>query len=301
MRPESSETAGPACGVLVVDKPAGPTSHDVVARLRHLFGTRRVGHAGTLDPPATGILVVGLGRATRILQYLQAMPKTYRAVVAFGVTTWTQDATGDVLERRPCTFSAEDLAAAAAELVGRISQVPPMVSAVRVGGERLYEAARRGEEVERQARPVTIYALQVSAFDPSVWQATLEVRCSSGTYVRTVAADLGERLGCGAHLQELRRLSVGSLGEDVAVGLHELEAMDPGGRAALIMPMAAAMRDLPAVVVSGEELAAVGHGRPLTAGAQPEGVPLAVVDSSGQLVAVYRRTGAELRPDAVLT
>src|SRR5439155_3187926 len=140
-------------GLLVVDKHAGPTSHDVVNRLRRLFATKRVGHAGTLDPPATGILLVGLERATRILQFLQALPKSYRAEVAFGSTTSTQDATGTVLEERPCSFGLDDLRGAAAAMVGEIRQVPPMVSAVRVGGERLYRAARRGEEVERTPAP----------------------------------------------------------------------------------------------------------------------------------------------------
>ncbi|HKN49266.1 MAG TPA: tRNA pseudouridine(55) synthase TruB, partial [Actinomycetota bacterium] len=173
-------------GLLVVDKHAGPTSHDVVNRLRRLFATKRVGHAGTLDPPATGILLVGLERATRILQFLQVLPKTYRAEVAFGTTTSTQDATGTVREERPCGFGLDDLRGAAATMVGDIRQVPPMVSAVRVGGERLYRAARRGEEVERPARAVTVYALDVARFDGAAWEATLEVRCSSGTYVRTL-------------------------------------------------------------------------------------------------------------------
>jgi tRNA pseudouridine55 synthase len=160
-------------GLLVVDKHAGPTSHDVVNRLRRLFATKRVGHAGTLDPPATGILLVGLERATRILQFLQALPKAYQAEVAFGTTTSTQDATGRVLEERPCGFRLDDLRAAAASMVGEIRQVPPMVSAVRVGGERLYQAARRGEDVERPARAVTVYGLDVASFDGAAWEATL--------------------------------------------------------------------------------------------------------------------------------
>ncbi|MPY96104.1 MAG: tRNA pseudouridine(55) synthase TruB, partial [Acidimicrobiia bacterium] len=149
-------------GVLVVDKAAGPTSHDVVSRVRRLFATRKVGHAGTLDPPASGVLLVGLGRATRLLRFLQGLEKGYEATVAFGVTTTTQDATGEVLERRPCTFGAHELHEASQELVGDIEQVPPMVSAVKVGGEPLYRAARRGEVVERAPRPVRVYELSVS-------------------------------------------------------------------------------------------------------------------------------------------
>jgi tRNA pseudouridine55 synthase len=289
-------------GLLVVDKHAGPTSHDVVNRLRRLFATKRVGHAGTLDPPATGILLVGLGRATRILQFLQALPKTYRAEVAFGATTSTQDATGRVVEERPCGFGLDELRAAAASMVGEIRQVPPMVSAVRVGGERLYRAARRGEEVERPARAVTVYGLDVASFDRAAWEATLEVRCSSGTYVRTLAADIGELLGCGAHLKELRRTSIGSLGEADAVTVAQLEAMEPAGRRAAVLPMGAAMRDYESVTVSGDDLQAVGHGRSLgdpdPGGA--EGPPVAVLDPGGRLLAVYRRHGEGLRPAAVL-
>jgi len=291
------------CGVVVVDKPAGPTSHDVVDRVRRLFSTRRVGHAGTLDPPATGVLLVGLGRATRILQFLQALPKTYRAVVAFGETTTTQDATGEVVERRFCSFARHDLEAAAAGMVGEISQVPPMVSAVRVHGERLYLAARRGEEVERPARAVTVYGLDVSAFDPEAWEATLLVRCSSGTYVRTLAADLGERLACGAHVRALRRLAVGSLGVGEAVSLERLEAMDAARRQDAVLPMGVALRDFHAVTVSGDELEAVGHGRALEepmAGAGAADAPVPLVDPSGRLVAVYRCRDGRLRPAAVL-
>lgn len=300
-----------ADGLVVVDKHAGPTSHDVVNRLRRLFGTRRVGHAGTLDPPATGILLVGLGRATRILQFLQALPKTYRAAVQFGATTSTQDATGSVLEERPCAFTAADLAAAAASLTGEIQQVPPMVSAVRVGGERLYEAARRGEEVERPARSVTVYELAAGGFDPGTWRATLDVRCSSGTYVRTIAADLGEALGCGAHLAALRRTAVGSLGEADAVTVAELEALGEEERTGRVLPLSEAFRDFERLEVSGGELEDVAHGRPLgSPGAGPDGPegsagnadgrPVGILDPDGRLIAVYRRQGAGLKPAAVL-
>lgn len=291
----------PVDGVLVIDKPAGPTSHDVVNRIRRLYGLKRVGHAGTLDPPATGILLVGLGRATRVLSFLQALPKTYRAGIRFGVTTTTQDATGDVVAERPCAFDRAALEAGIAALTGDILQVPPMVSAVRVGGERLYKAARRGEEVERPARPVTVYAFSVESFDPVRWEATAVVRCSSGTYVRTLAADLGEALGCGAHLTSLRRESIGSLGDGVA--LRVLEEADAGAREAMVLPLADALRDLPSVRINGEALAGVTHGRALPEIAAPEageGDPVVVADDAGAVVAVYRRAGAGLRPEAVL-
>ena len=329
MSPGSRPPAGGAdvCGLVVVDKPAGPTSHDVVARLRRAYGTRRVGHAGTLDPPATGVLLVGLGRGTRILQYLQALPKCYRAEVAFGITTSTQDATGEVLESRPCAFGRGQLEAAIARMTGTISQVPPMVSAVRVGGERLYVAARRGEEVERPARQVTVHEFVLESFggpapeageapesgevaesgeagEAGPWVATVWVRCSSGTYVRTLAADIGEYLGCGAHLRSLRRLSVGSLGVSEAFSPEEIEAMDTAGRRAVVMPLAAALRDLPAATVTGSALDDVCHGRVLRdvaeAGGVAEGAAVAVRDPGGDLVAVYRHHDAGLKAECVL-
>lgn len=293
----------PPDGVLVIDKPAGPTSHDVVNRVRRLYALKRVGHAGTLDPPATGILLVGLGRATRALRFLQGLPKTYRAVIRFGTTTSTLDATGAVVTERACSFDRAALDAAAAAFVGDLLQVPPMVSAVRVGGERLYKSARRGEEVERPPRPVTVYAFSVLGFDPSAWEATAVVACSSGTYVRTLAADLGEALGCGAHLGSLRRESIGSLGEEQAVALRALEEAGAAERAAAVLPLAVALRDLPCVSVSGDDLQGVTHGRALPEVAVPgaaEGDPVVVTGDGGSVVAVYRRAGAGLRPDAVL-
>jgi tRNA pseudouridine55 synthase len=320
--PASEEAGATAerCGVVVVDKPAGPTSHDVVAQLRRLYGTRRVGHAGTLDPAATGVLLVGVGRATRLLHFLQALPKRYRAEIAFGTTTTTQDATGDPVATRLCSFSRGELEAAMASLTGTIEQVPPMVSAVRVGGRRLYEAARRGEEVERAPRPVTVYAFELTSFAApapggAARAATVEVRCSSGTYVRTLAADLGDRLGCGAHLRSLRRLAVGSLGEAEAVPLAELEAMAPERRMAAVLPAATALRDLPSVVVDGGGIDDVRHGRPLAIPARPaggagvaqmageageSGAAVAVLDPAGELLAVYRPEGAVLKATCVL-
>ncbi|MGH2718003.1 MAG: tRNA pseudouridine(55) synthase TruB [Actinomycetota bacterium] len=300
--PDSGTGGAEPCGVLVVDKPAGPTSHDVVARIRALYRTRRVGHAGTLDPPATGILLVGLGRATRVLQFLQALPKCYRANIAFGTTTSTQDATGEVLATRPCAFDRNDLLGAMARLTGPIEQVPPMVSAVRVGGERLYAAARRGEEVERAPRPVTVYDFSLESFDSGAWSATVRVRCSSGTYVRTLAADVGEALGCGAHLSALRRLSVGSLSGEQAVTLPALEAMSPEDRAAAVLTPASALRDLKAVPVEGDSLEGVRHGRALepAGGEAADGEPLAILTPEGDLVAVYRRDGAAFKAACVL-
>jgi tRNA pseudouridine55 synthase len=291
-------------GILVVDKAAGPTSHDVVSRVRRLVGTRKVGHAGTLDPPATGVLLVGLGRATRLLRFLQSLEKAYDATVVFGASTSTQDATGQVVERRTCAFTEEELRAASQDFVGDIEQIPPMVSAVKVGGEPLYRAARRGEVVERAARPVRVYELAVAAFDPGAYTAAIHLRCSSGTYVRTLAADLGERLGCGAHVRSLRRVAIGSFTESQAVLLDDLEPVSMAERLAHVVPMAAALRDFPSVSVEGADLDGVRNGRPLDlAGDDPardEGGPVAVLDPDGDLVAVYEAIDGRLRPAAVL-
>src|SRR5690242_15721508 len=192
-------------GLVVVDKPAGWTSHDVVGKLRKIYGQRRVGHAGTLDPDATGVLLVGLGRVTRLLRYLQEAGKGYDARVVFGVATDTLDASGAVLEQHEMTITRPQLETATRAFVGDIEQVPPMVSAIKVGGRKLYEMARKGEEVERAARPVRIDTLVVEEFEPGPYpEAVIRVDCSSGTYVRSLAADLGTTLGGCAHLSQLR-------------------------------------------------------------------------------------------------
>src|SRR4051812_36375447 len=228
-------------GLVVVDKAAGWTSHDVVAKLRGVYGQRRIGHAGTLDPDATGVLLVGLGRVTRLLRYLQEAGKEYRGRVVFGVATDTLDASGAVLERTTMTVTRTQVESAARAFVGDIEQVPPMVSALKVGGRRLYELARAGEEVERAARPVHIDELVVEEVEPGAYpEATVRVACSSGTYIRTLAADLGAALGGCAHLGSLRRLRVGSFGLGEARPVEAIEG-DPD---AALLPPTHAMRDL---------------------------------------------------------
>src|SRR6476659_6449748 len=200
-------------GLVVVDKPAGCTSHDVVAKLRKAYGQRKVGHAGTLDPDATGVLLVGLGRATRLLRYLSESGKAYEGRIVFGIATSTLDAAGEVLDQRPMPITRDDVEHALPRFLGDIEQLPPMVSAVKVGGRRLHELARAGQEVERAPRPVTVRRFDVEPTDdPLVYR--IEVDCSTGTYVRTLAADLGRALGGGAHLRGLRRTAVGSFNVD---------------------------------------------------------------------------------------
>ncbi|MGH9032701.1 MAG: tRNA pseudouridine(55) synthase TruB [Acidimicrobiia bacterium] len=290
-------------GLVVVDKPAGWTSHDIVARLRKVYGQRRVGHAGTLDPDATGVLLVGLGRATRLLRFLQEAGKAYRGTIAFGVATTTLDASGDVLDRQAMSVTREDVEAATARFVGDIEQLPPMVSAVKVNGRRLHELARKGEEVERAPRSVHVDRFDVEEFETGPYPtATVLVECSSGTYIRTLAADLGTALGGFAHLASLRRIRVGSFTLDEA---HTLDAIaaEPD---AVVLPPVIATRDLQRVDVDVEQARAVAHGvtfpaPSLSPGQEPTGPgPFAMVGPDGDLLAVYERRRSAVRPAVVL-
>jgi len=289
-------------GLVVVDKDPGWTSHDVVAKLRGIYGQKRVGHAGTLDPDATGVLLVGCGRVTRLLRYLQETGKEYRGRVVFGVATDTLDAAGAVLERTEMSFTRADLDTAVRAFVGDIEQVPPMVSALKVGGRRLYELARAGKEVERAARPVHISELDVEELEPGAYpEATIRVACSSGTYIRTLAADLGAALGGCAHLGSLRRLRVGSFTLDEA---RTLEAIAADPDEALLTPTVA-MRDLEMVTVDTERARAVAHGAtfaaPALIGDRDTPGPFAVLDEGGALLAVYERRGGGVEPAVVVT
>lgn len=280
-------------GVLVVDKPAGMTSHDVVNEVRKVFDTRRVGHAGTLDPDATGILVLGLGSATRLLSFAQDGPKRYLADARFGRTTTTQDASGEVVEERPVDVDGEALASAAAAFVGEIRQIPPMVSAVKVGGERLYKKARRGETVERQPRAVTIDKFELTGFEPPD-RATFDVVCSAGTYVRTLIHDLGERLGCGAHMTKLRRTEASGFAEQDATRLESLSHED-------LRPTLEIVRRFPELKLDSATAALVADGRPVpdAEGSFEPGQMVALVHD-GELVAVYESKGSKLVAHKVL-
>lgn len=207
-------------GIVIVDKPQGWTSQDVTARLRRVFGTRRIGHGGTLDPMATGVLPVFVGRATRGVEFFEHAEKTYEAVLRLGLTTDTEDITGEVLTRCEPQVTRETLEAALENFRGEIFQVPPMYSAIKVNGQKLCDLARKGREVERKARPVTIHELKLGSFDGR--EAALEVRCSKGTYIRTLCKDIGESLGCGGCMAALRRVRAGEYGIDEAVPLQEL-------------------------------------------------------------------------------
>ncbi len=290
-------------GVLVCDKPAGMTSHDVVARVRRLARQRRVGHGGTLDPPATGVLVIALGRATRLLPFLPMEPKRYLAVIAFGAETDTLDAAGSIT----ATVPADGIDQAAVEsmlarFTGRQQQVPPMVSAVKQGGERLYLKARRGETVARESRLITVHALELQDFRPAPKPcATVAVTCSGGTYVRVLAADLGRALGSLAHLVGLRRTAVGAFTEAEAHALAELEARasaGPDGLEAAVIGPAAALRSVSVRPVTAGEAAALATGQSLEATGLGE--PVAAVGPDGRLVAVIQDGAGRARPKVVL-
>ena len=283
-------------GVAVIDKPADWTSHDVVARARKVLGTRKVGHSGTLDPDATGVLILGVGRATRLLRFLTVLPKVYETEIVLGVETDTLDASGKVTAHYDMSAVTEsEVRAAAGALTGAIMQVPPMVSAVKVGGRRLHELARAGVEVDRPPRPVTVNRFEVEPLPgrPGVWRAVID--CSSGTYVRVLAADLGRALGGGAHVGALRRTSVGSFGLQDARGVESPE----------VLPMAAAVRHLGGVCVGDEVAADVAYGRVLDQsrlGVTEHGTsgPWAVHDSHGALLAVYEPFRGQAKPAVVV-
>lgn len=274
-------------GLVVVDKPGGITSHDVVARCRRVFGQRQVGHGGTLDPSATGVLLVGLGAATRLLRFVVALPKSYEGEVVLGTETTTLDADGETVATHDMAgVTLDDVRQAAAALTGAIDQVPPMVSAVKVGGRRLYELARDGTEVERVARPVLVHRFDVEPGpEPGVF--AVRVECSSGTYVRTLAADLGSALGGGAHLRSLRRTAIGPFTAEAATPLDSVAPRH-------VLAPVAAVAHLGRVTVDATTAEAVGHGavlRPDALTVSGDG-PWAVVDGDGDLLAVY-----EARPD----
>lgn len=300
-------------GVVIIDKPAGWTSHDVVAKSRGLLRNKKIGHSGTLDPDATGVLVLGVGRVTRLLRFLTALPKTYVGEVVLGVETSTLDASGEVTATHDMAGTTlDDVVAATAALTGDILQIPPMVSAVKIDGKRLHELAREGKEVEREPRPVTVHRFDVAAVEGEPTVFRVEVDCSSGTYIRTLAADLGHALGGGAHLRSLRRTAIGSFTLDEARTLEAIE----------VLPAREALRDYPAVVVRSDTLAAVRNGKVLALAelGVPEAVlpparssiagpapgdallgPWAVLDERGELLAVYEpHRKASVKPAVVL-
>ncbi|MEV4164607.1 tRNA pseudouridine(55) synthase TruB [Nonomuraea dietziae] len=279
-------------GLIIVDKPAEWTSHDVVGKMRRIAGTRRVGHAGTLDPMATGVLVIGVEKATRLLGHLALTEKVYEATIRLGVTTNTDDAEGEVT----ATFDTGSVTPEAVRkgieaLTGRIMQVPPQVSAIKVNGERAYKRARAGEEVELAARPVTVHDFDVAAIEGPEIKAT--IRCSSGTYIRALARDLGASLGVGGHLTALRRTRVGPYDLSLARTIEELAAD------CVVLPIGEAVSAaFPRRDVDADEARVISHGGRLSAAGLGEG-PIGVFGPDGELLALVEEQGRSARPLAV--
>jgi tRNA pseudouridine55 synthase len=284
-------------GLVIVDKPGGLTSHDVVARIRRLAGTRRVGHAGTLDPMATGVLVVGVEKATRLLGYLTLTQKQYDATIRLGQSSSTDDAEGELTRTAPATgLTTETINKAITELTGEIQQVPPAVSAIKVDGQRAYKLTRAGAAPELKPRPVTVYEFTVTdvrpAGDGDLTDVDATVRCSSGTYVRALARDLGDKLGTGGHLTALRRTRVGGYGLDAAQTLDQLADRFE------VMPLAeAAAAAFPRRELSADEARRLAHGGRLAATGIPG--PMAAFAPDGSLVALLAEQDGQARPLAV--
>jgi tRNA pseudouridine55 synthase len=295
---ESSTSTGLGPGIVVIDKPTGMTSHDVVARCRRIFSTRRVGHAGTLDPVATGVLVIGIDRATKILGLLTKASKSYAATIRLGQTTSTEDAEGELLQRVSAEHVTDEaIAAAVAGLRGEIKQVPSAVSAIKVGGRRAYRLVREGRDVELEARPVRVDRFEVLAArraSDGLIDIDIEVDCSSGTYIRALARDLGAALGVGGHLTSLRRSRVGRFGLDQARSLDDLAERPALSRtldeACLLM--------FPRRDLTAEDAEAASHGRSLS----PAGIDgvYAAADAEGRVIALLRDEGSRTKPVVVI-
>ncbi len=279
-------------GILVVDKPLGATSHDVVGMLRRKLGTRRIGHAGTLDPLATGVLVVAVGPATRFLQYLPLEPKVYMARVRFGIETASYDAEGDAVIERPVPERLYEKAVAALPgFLGLQEQIPPMFSAVKVKGRPLYDYARKGQEAER--RPRTIHIGRLEPRDLGNDEIELEVECSGGTYIRTLAHDLGQLLGCGAHLSGLRRTGVGRFGLGDAVAIEDVTAES-------LLPLEKALAHLPALKTTPEEAARVQNGVAIALPEPMESTRLLLLGPDGRVLGIAAAGGNVAQPECVI-
>ncbi|MEW6058533.1 MAG: tRNA pseudouridine(55) synthase TruB [Actinomycetota bacterium] len=274
-------------GLLLLDKPAGVTSHDVVDVVRRALGTRKVGHAGTLDPMATGLLIAGIGKGTRLLRFLMELPKTYEGTGRLGEETATLDSEGPIVRTTAVAASRPELERAMAPLVGESMQRPPAYSAVRVGGRKLYEAARKGRELQAEPRRIHVDAFDLLQFDGRDFE--FRVTCSSGTYIRALVADLGSALGCGAHLVRLVR---------TAIGPFRLEDAVPPDAPGAPLRAELAVAHLPRVVLEPEEAGIARHGAVLSS--MGIGGPYAVFAPTGRLIGVYRDHGPKARPEVIL-
>lgn len=288
-------------GVLVVDKPVGMTSHDIVQIIRAGTNIRRAGHTGTLDPRASGVLVVLLGPAVRLSEYVSASDKRYQAIIELGVATNTYDGDGEVTRRSAVDISIEEFETALKGFIGEIEQKPPAYSAIKLQGRKAYDMARNGEEVEIEPRLIKVYNLELLEWDPP--EAVVDVYCSSGTYVRSLAHDLGELLGCGANLIGLRRTKSGQFALRDAVALRKLqEAFTAGDWYKYVIPAAEALGDWPSIELTNEQVDEVRHGHRITSELEvPEGKLARAITQQGELVALmsYDEETKEWQPKKV--
>lgn len=290
-------------GLLIVDKPGGWTSHDVVAKVRYLAATRKVGHAGTLDPMATGVLVLGIGRATKLLTFLVGCDKSYAATIRLGACTVTDDAEGEITEATPVDLQPGALEAAVAGLTGEIQQVPSAVSAIKIDGVRSYARVRGGETVALAARPITVSRFEirdrrsVEADGIPMLDVDVEVDVSSGTYVRALARDLGAALGVGGHLTALRRTRVGAFTIDVAHPLSDLETHGPGELP--IQPLDATAQAFTRRTLTADEARAIGYGQRVPSAQPGRREPVAAVGPDGRFVAMLDESGPRAKPHVV--
>lgn len=285
-------------GILIIDKPAGITSHDVVSRVRRILDEGRVGHAGTLDPLATGVLVLGVGKGTRLLEYLTGQTKHYRGTIRLGVTTTTYDTEGDIVERVDGPWPAsEAVESTLARFRGAVEQYPPIYSAIKRDGEPLYEKARRGETVDVEPRDVTIHALELLEYSPP--QVVIDVTCSKGTYIRSLAHDIGQELGVGGHLTALRRLASGQFTLDDAVSIDALADAARDDRAArLLLPLGAGLDGFPRLDIDSETARRLAHGQ-FIVGPVGDGLARALLNDDLVAIVEYDESQRRWRPRKV--
>lgn len=282
-------------GIIIIDKPIGKTSHDMVYFVRRLTGIKKVGHTGTLDPAATGVLPICIGNATKVCELLTNSDKVYRVSFMLGMTTDTLDADGEVLTEQPVTATEQEIRAVAEAFVGDIIQVPPMYSAVKVNGKKLYELARMGVEVERKERHVTIKALNISDIDMERFIVTMDVECSKGTYIRTLCDDIGMKLGCGAFVCELRRIRSGIFDiEDSYTAEELLRIKDEGGLEKCVKPADSLFSECPAIVVGKAEEKKVKNGARLQKNGLCDGALYRIYSQDGEFLALSRASGGML-------
>ncbi len=276
-------------GIVNVNKPTGMTSHDVVYRLRRILGIRKIGHTGTLDPDASGVLPMCVGKGTKLAEHLTASDKCYRAELTLGAITDTQDASGEVLERFDVNVSKECLENTLREFVGEIEQVPPMYSAIKIGGKKLYELAREGKTVERAARKITIHSVEIEEFDEVSGKARLSVNCSKGTYIRTLCNDIGLRLGCGGYMSALERTRSGRFSIEDSFTLEEIEKMAADGDFGFMISVSDALSEHERVVLGRRDTYRICNGLRFSVGSLEENKIYRAFDEDGRFLALIKK------------